>query len=180
MSHINFKKFLVSLFFLIFLGCSKTDPVTGEKIIIEPNPVKRAEEFRDKGGGLLGDIGKIGQNTSGGATVNFASSNVMWRATLKSLEFLPLLNADYAGGIIIYDWYSEAQNPQEQVKISIQFLSNELRSDSIKITTHKKICDNINRCINSLIDKKFNDNIKENIISTARSLKIEEAKKDKK
>jgi len=104
----------------------------------------------------------------------------MWRATLKSLEFLPLLNADYAGGVIIYDWYSESQNPQEQVKISIQFLSNELRSDSIKITAHKRICDNINRCINSAIDKKFNDDIKENIISTARSLRIEEAKKEKK
>ena len=180
MSHFNIKKFTFFGFFLIFIGCSKVDPVTGEKVNIEPNPVKRAEEFRDKGGGLFGDIGKIGQNTGGGAIVNFASSNVMWRATLKSLEFLPLLNADYAGGIIIYDWYSEAQNPQEQVKISIQFLSNELRSDSIKITAHKRICDNINRCINSTIDKKFNDDIKENIISTARSLKIEEAKKDKK
>ena len=180
MSHINIKKYTFYLIFLISLGCSKTDPITGEKVIIEPNPVKRAEAYRDKGGGLFGDIGKIGQSTSGGATVNFASSNVMWRATLKSLEFLPLLNADYAGGIIIYDWYSESQNPQEQVKISIQFLSNELRSDSIKITSHKRMCDNINRCINSPIDKKFNDEIKENIISTARSLKIEEAKKDKK
>ena len=180
MSHLNLKNSILCLFFLIFFGCSKNDPVSGEKVIIEPSPTKRAEAYRDKGGGLFGDIGKIGQNTSGGAVVNFASSNVMWRATLKSLEFLPLLNADYAGGVIIYDWYSESQNPQEQVKISIQFLSNELRSDSIKITAHKRICDNINRCINSAIDKKFNDDIKENIISTARSLKIEEAKKDKK
>jgi hypothetical protein len=180
MSHLKLKKIIFFLFFIVFFGCSKIDPVSGEKVIIEPNPIKRAEEYRDKGGGLLGDIGKIGQNTGGGGTVSFASSNVMWRATLKSLEFLPLLNADYAGGIIIYDWYSESQNPQEQVKISIQFLSNELRSDSLKITAHKRICDNINRCINSKIDKKFNDDIKENIISTARSLKIEEAKKDKK
>ena len=104
----------------------------------------------------------------------------MWRATLKSLEFLPLQNVDYAGGIIIYDWYSEASKPQEQIKISIQFLSNELRSDSIKIIAYKKICDNINRCVNSVLDTKFNDEIKTNIISTARSLKIEETKKDKK
>lgn len=180
MSHLNYKKSIFYIFFLIFLGCSKNDPVTGEKIIIEPSPTKRAEAYRDKGGGIFGDIGKIGQNTGGGAPVNFASSNVMWRATLKSLEFLPLQNVDYAGGVIIYDWYSEASNPQEQIKISIQFLNNELRSDSIKITAYKKICDNINRCVNSVLDKKFNEDIKENIISTARSLKIEEAKKDKK
>ncbi len=61
---------------------------------------------------------------------------------LKTLDFLPLLNADYSGGIIIYDWYSQTNNPKEQIKISVQFLSNELRSDSIKITAHKKICDN--------------------------------------
>jgi hypothetical protein len=180
MSHLNHKKSLLCLFFLIFFGCSKNDPVSGEKVIIEPSPTKRAEAYRDKGGGLFGDIGKIGQNTGGGAVVNFASSNVMWRATLKSLEFLPLQNVDYAGGIIIYDWYSEASKPQEQIKISIQFLSNELRSDSIKVTAYKKICDNINRCVNSVLDTKFNNEIKTNIISTARSLKIEETKKDKK
>ena len=180
MSQFNLKKFsLFALFIITFFGCAKVDPVTGEKIIIEPNPTKRAEAYRDQGGGLFGDISKIGQNT-GGAPVNFASSNVMWRATLKSLEFLPLQNVDYAGGIIIYDWYSEASKPQEQIKISIQFLSNELRSDSIKIIAYKKICDNINRCVNSVLDTKFNDEIKTNIISTARSLKIEETKKDKK
>ena len=123
MSQFNLKKFSLFAFFIItFFGCAKIDPVTGEKIIIEPNPAKRAEAYRDQGGGLFGDISKIGQNTSEGAPVNFASSNVMWRATLKSLEFLPLQNVDYAGGIIIYDWYSEASKPQEQIKISIQFL----------------------------------------------------------
>ena len=180
MSHLNFKKPTLCLLFLLFFGCSKNDPVSGEKVIIEPSPTKRAEAYRDKGGGLFGDIGKIGQNTGGGAVVNFASSNVMWRATLKSLEFLPLLNADYAGGVIIYDWYSESRNPQEQVKISIQFLNNELRSDSVKVTAHKKICDTMDRCTNSTLDQNFANLIKDSIIASARTLKIEEAKKEKK
>ena len=157
------------------VSCSSTNNDDGK--VLEPSPEKRAREFADKGGGIFGDINN---RKKGSTTFVFASSNILWRATLKSLEFLPMINADYSGGVIIYDWYSESQNPQEQVKISIQFLSNELRSDSIKITAHKRICDNINRCINSAIDQKFNDDIKENIISTARSLKIEEAKKDKK
>jgi hypothetical protein len=167
---------LISL--LLFLtNCSKTDPITDDIIRIEPNPDKRARDFADKGGGLFGDINN---RKSGSATIDFASSNVMWRATLKTLDFLPLSNTDYSGGIIIYDWYSQENNPREQIKISVRFLSNELRSDSIKITAHKKICDSADKCSNSTLDEKFSDTIKENIITSARSLKIEEAKKEKK
>jgi hypothetical protein len=104
----------------------------------------------------------------------------MWRATLKTLEFLPLSNTDYSGGIIVYDWYSQANNPREQIKISVRFLSNELRSDSIKITAHKKICDSNEKCSNAMLDQKFSETIKENILTSARSLRIEEAKKEKK
>jgi hypothetical protein len=163
---------------LIFLtNCSKTESTTGEIIRIEPNPDKRARDFVDKEGGIFGDINN---RKSGSTTVDFASSNVMWRATLKTLDFLPLSNTDYSGGIIIYDWYSQENNPREQIKISVRFLSNELRSDSIKITAHKKICDSADKCSNSTLDEKFSNTVKENIITSARSLKIEEAKKEKK
>jgi hypothetical protein len=82
--------------------------------------------------------------------------------------------------VIIYDWYSTENNPKEQIKISVQFLSNELRSDSIKITAHKKICQTVERCSNSALDQDFANSIKERIINSARILKIEEAKKEKK
>jgi hypothetical protein len=162
---------------LLTFSCAKIDPITGEKIIIEPDPVKKARDAAARSGGLLGDIG--GQKNSN-QTVNFGNSNVLWRATLKSLDFLPLISSDYSGGILIYDWYSENNNSKEQIKISIQFLSNELRSDSIKITAHKRICENIDKCSNLIVDQKFADTVKENIITVARSLKIEEAKKEKK
>ena len=176
-----FKKILIiSVFFSsILLSCSKTDPTTGEKVLIEVDPDKKAREFRDKGGGIFGDINKIGKSSSGG-NFEFASSNVLWRATLKSLDFLPLLNADYSGGIIIYDWYSQTNNPKEQIKISVQFLNNELRSDSVKITAHKKICETAERCSNSTLDQNFANSVKDSIINSARTLKIEEAKKEKK
>jgi len=96
------------------------------------------------------------------------------------LDFLPLLSADYGGGVIIYDWYSQTNNPSEQIKISIQFLNSELRSESIKITAHKKICDSADRCSNSTLDQNFANSIKDNIITSARTLKIEETKKEKK
>jgi hypothetical protein len=179
MSSFMRNNFIFALFLILLANCTKTDSVTGEKILIEPNPDKKAREFADKGGGIFGDINKVGKG-SGGGSFEFASSNVLWRATLKSLDFLPMLNADYSGGIIIYDWYSQTNNPKEQIKISVQFLNNELRSDSIKITAHKKICETVERCSNSTLDQNFANSIKDSIIASARSLKIEEAKKEKK
>lgn len=170
-----FFKFLLIL--LLFSACSKTDPVTGENKYIEPDLKKRLEQARDKDGGIFGNIGRRSNDQS---AVDFKSSNVLWRATLKSLEFLPLMNADYSGGVIIYDWYSNPSKPLEQIKISVQFLNNELRSDSIKIIAHKKICENINKCSNLEIDQQFASSVKESIINSARLLKIEEAKKEKK
>ena len=170
------KNILIYLIFIIFIGCSKTDPVTGEKVVIEPDVKKRAEAVARENS-IFGNIGGSGKNSN---TFDFATSNVLWRATLKSLDFLPLINADYTGGVIIYDWYSQTNNPKEQIKISVQFLNNELRADSIKITAHKKICESIDRCANSALDQNFANSIKENIIASARTLKIEETKKQKK
>ena len=171
------KGLLIISIILLTLSCAKTDPITGEKIIIEPDPVKKARETAARGGGLFGEIGA---QKSSGQTLNFGTSNVLWRATLKSLEFLPLISSDYSGGILIYDWYSQSNNPKEQIKISVQFLNNELRSDSIKVTAHKRICENVDKCSNLVVEQKFIDTVKDNIITVARSLKIEEAKKEKK
>ena len=175
------KNLLILTFVLIVLqGCSTVDPVTGEKVLIEPNPDKRAREFADKGGGIFGNLGKPGAIKPGSGTIDFASSNVLWKATLETLNFLPLLNADYTGGVIIYDWYTESSNSKEQIKVTVRFLSNELRSDSIKVTAHKKICENTDKCTITVLDQRFSESIKDNIIISARSLKIEEAKKEKK
>ena len=175
----KFNSYLLLLISFFLISCSNKDQSTGEIVRIEPNPDKKAREFADKGGGIFGDINKAGKS-SGGGNFEFASSNVLWRATLKSLDFLPLINADYSGGIIIYDWYSQTNNPKEQIKISVQFLNNELRSDSIKIIAHKKICETAERCSNSTLDLNFANSIKDSIITSARILKIEEAKKEKK
>ena len=168
------KIFLLS--FLLF-SCAKIDPVTGEKILIEQDGFKKARENADKGGGLFGTLGKDVQNRQGQGNVNFGNSNVLWRATLKSLDFLPLINADYSGGIIIYDWYSESSNSNEQIKITVKFLNNELRTESVEISSHKKICDQNQKCFTKKTDVDFNKSIKENILAEARKLRIAEEKK---
>ena len=177
----NFSKnSLKSLFFLTFLmillnHCAKTDPITGEKILEETDPAKKARDFAAKQGGLFGDIGK----NNSGTNFEFSTSNVLWRATLKNLDFLPLVNADYSGGIIVYDWYSN-KGENQSIKISVRFLSNELKSSSVVVAGHKKICDDLGKCFVEKLDNKFTEEIKESVIATARQIKIEDTKKDTK
>ena len=173
------KKSLIFLILLIFFtnNCAKVDPVTGEKILIEPNSKTKAENAAKDGKGIFGDI-SVGKKS---ATVfDFATSNVLWRATLKSLEFMPLINADYSGGVIIYDWYGENLDSNEQIKVSVRFMNNEIRSDSIEVLVHKKVCDTNVKCITTRIDKNFTSEIKDKILTSARQMKIEESKKENK
>ena len=169
---INYIKIFVILLFIV--QCAKIDPVTGEKVIIEPNTVEKARENARKGGGLFGDF-TGNKNTSN--TFEFSTSNVLWRATLNSLDFLPLINADYSGGIIVYDWFSN-KNDNQSIKISVRFLSNELKSSSVVIAGHKKVCDDMGKCFVEKLDNKFTNEIKESIILNARQIKIEDSKKD--
>ncbi len=170
----NNMKYLTILFLIfILLGCSKEGTV--EERQYEPDLKKRQEQARDKTGGIFGTLDRGKQSN----TFEFSTSNVLWRATLKSLDFLPLLNADYTGGIIITDWYNEKINSKESIKLTIKFLSNEIRSDSIEIIAHKKFCETIDRCQIGLLDKKFSQEIKDTIITNARAIKIAEEKKKK-
>ena len=109
-----------------------------KKTDVRDNPINDADKRQkniNEGKGirsvLMGNKGRSG-------SFDFASSNEMWRATLDILDFIPLSIADYGGGIIITDWYSDEKN--EAIKITVRFLSNEIRADGLDITIHKKNC----------------------------------------
>ena len=152
--------YYISLILILFFNqsCSKTDPMTGEKILIEPNPQKRAEAARDASGGIFGNIGKSDNSQT---TINFARTNVLWKATLKTLDFIPLQSVDYTGGVLITDWYSDEKNSGDFIKITIKFLDNEVRSNSINVTSHKKTCSKGNdNCPVIKLSENFNNEIK--------------------
>ena len=88
----------------------------------------------------MGGVGKDG------TTYTFASSNPMWRATLEILDFLPLANVDYSGGIITTDWYNEGTASNEAIKITIRFLTKEVTADGLRIIVHKKKCNIQQKC----------------------------------
>ena len=94
--------------------------------------------------------------SGGSGNFEFASSNELWRASLDTIDFMPLSSVNYSGGIIITDWYSE-QNENESIKITIRFLSNEVRSDALNIKIFHKICDKNFNCV--VREKKSSLNI---------------------
>ena len=100
----------------------------------------------------------------------FSSSNVLWRAALETLDFLPLANVDYAGGMIITDWYNDASASNESIKITVRFLSNEIRSDGINIIIHKRVCNESNICSTSKISSSLEKEIKDTILNLATKL----------
>ena len=115
----------------------------------------------------------------GGKDTNFsfASSNPLWRATLEKLDFIPLNNVDYAGGLIITDWYSDT-GQNEQIKIAVKFLTNEIRSDALDISIFKKVCNELNNCKTNKIKSEMNKQIKVSILKRATQLSKEAEKKD--
>ena len=103
-----------------------------------PEPEKRIQKNMEEGKGfrVMGNI-----NNRGG-TFDFASSNPLWIATLDTLDFMPLVSANYSGGIVITDWYGENNSPDESIKISVRFLTNEIRSDALDVNIFIKECSN--------------------------------------
>ncbi len=107
-----------------------------------PDPKERVKKNIEEGKGFR----LMGGNKSG-TTYEFASSNPLWQATLETLDFMPLASANYSGGIVITDWYSENNSPNESVKISVRFLTNEIRSDALDINVYIKKCsENLTSC----------------------------------
>ena len=116
-----------------------------------------------------------------GTTYEFASSNELWRATLDTIDFMPLTTANYSGGIIVTDWYSDNQNLNENIKITVRFLTNEIRSDALDLKIFYRKCDSSNKC--KIIQKEGNltKELKKEILKKATIYQqLTKAKKDKK
>ena len=128
-------------FSLITLNsCSKTDARK-----VSPNPKDRVKQNLEEGKGFRLDDALRGGNKKGGDFL-FASANELWRASLDTIDFMPLSSVNYSGGIIITDWYSDGNNLDESVKISIRFLTNEVRTDALDIKVFYKKCNQVASC----------------------------------
>ncbi len=142
--HKKFTTILASVFLLAATNsCGLWDPADARKV--SPNADERVKKNLEEGKGFrlstkLKGIGK------GGGDFEFASSNSLWRASLDIIDFMPLSTANYNGGLIVTDWYSEGSNTNESIKIQVRFLTNEVRSDALDIKIFYKNCSKIENC----------------------------------
>lgn len=168
---------ILSLVFILSHCAGEKDPVTGKKILREPNIFKKVEDNAKEGKGIIkGGIGGIGGPRE--TTYNFGTSNVLWRSTLKTLDFMPFQTVDYSGGVIITDWYSNGSD-NKQIKFSVNFLSDKLATESVNVNGFIKECEQ-NKCKTTKTSAETNTKIKFQILEYARKLSVEDAKKLKK
>tara|TARA_B100000035_G_C20981482_1_gene545634 strand:- start:615 stop:1178 length:564 start_codon:yes stop_codon:yes gene_type:complete len=140
----NFKSLILYLFLPFFLySCNgKLPGADARKIPYDPK--ERVKRNLEQGKGFSLDNAFGGGGKAG--NFEFASSNPLWQASLDTIDFMPLSSANYSGGILITDWYSDDQNSNESIKITIRFLTNEVRSDALDIKVFYKKCDNETNC----------------------------------
>ena len=154
--------------FLILINlnsCGIYRPVSAKDY--PPEPEKRIKKNLEEGRGFT----IMGQMNKKGGDFDFATSNEMWRASLDILDFMPLTSADYGGGLIITDWYSDQSNVNDSIKISIRFLSNEIRADALKINVFSKKCEKNVNCKISQSNPKIENELKVAILKRAAKYK---------
>ena len=161
----------LGLVFLNSCGLGKKLKDLHEPVDLRTSPLdpdERAKRNIKEGKGIsLGNFGKTNTN------YEFSTSNPLWRASLETIDFMPLATVDYSGGVIISDWYSDSQDQNDAIKITVRFLSNEVRSDSIKIIIHNKICKSSQNCEVNEIDSNIKFELRKSILAKAARLEKE-------
>ena len=147
---------------------------------VKDNPVnvnERVQKNIEEGRGI-----RFGKKGTSGGTFDFASSNELWRASIEILDFVPFTNASYSGGIIITDWFSgpsKVENEKRMLKITVRFLTNQIRADALNVSIHEKICklDSVNDCNLNKISSNLENEIKLAILKKAALLQKNKGKK---
>ena len=161
---------------LILTACGiyKHSPVKDNPVNVKDRVAKNIEEGR----GI-----RFGRKGAAGGVFDFASSNELWRASIDVLDFVPFTNASYSGGIIITDWFSgnsKTENEKRMLKITVRFLTNEIRADALKVNIHEKICklNTLNDCDINKISSNLENEIKLAILKKAALLEKNKFKKN--
>ena len=167
--------FKLLVIFLLISACNGKIPGADARKI-PPNAKDRVKKNMEEGRGFT----LMGSTKKNSGEFDFASSNELWRASLDTLDFMPLALANYSGGIIVTDWYSDGSSEDESVKISIRFLSNEVRADALIIKVFYKNCSMQNNCRVSDKSNELSSDLTGKILKRAASYKKQSQSKKKK
>ena len=158
--------YLIVILFLSSCGKDMFSFPSAKDVPIDVN--ERVQKNIEEGRGI-----SFGGPKKQGGVFDFASSNEMWRASIEVLDFVSFTNASYSGGIIITDWFSGNSKDEEtrsrELKITVRFLSNEIRADGLKVIVHEKLCSSIDKsdCQIQKIESEITNQIKLAILKKA-------------
>ena len=163
---------IVLLFFLSSCGIYKRSDIKDNPVNVDERVKKNIQEGRGF---------RFGKGATRGGDFDFASSNPLWRGAVDVLDFVPLTNASYSGGIIITEWFSaenNTENTNRELKLTVQFVSNEIRADAIKVLVFEKTCV-LNNCKTKKIKSKLEGELKLAILKKAALFEKDDFKKYK-
>ena len=172
----NLNNVVIALFITILLSSCNGKLPGGDARKFPDDPKLRVKKNIEEGRGFrLSDSIK-----KSGGVFEFASSNELWRASLDTIDFMPLASVNYSGGIIITDWYASGENSNESIKVSIRILTNEIRSDALDIKVFNRKCITPSNCVTSEKEGAINYELKKKILETAAIYKSQKKAKNRK
>jgi hypothetical protein len=174
---------LCSLGLLLLAGCAGTTvEVPG------PHYDTKAERDRVKYGSVLGEEydrgfllyssrrdGDTDADGGGGGAVGIGVNGYLWRASLETLDFMPLASADPFGGTIITDWYAPPEAPDERFKMTVYVLDRQLRADGVRVSVFRQVRGEDGTWVDAPIDPQTATGIEDRILTRARELRIASA-----
>ena len=176
---INYKKILALLLIFLFLNACNGKIPGADARKIPADPKERVKRNLEEGRGFK--LNDMLSNRGKSSVFEFASSNELWRASLDVIDFMPLASVNYSGGIIITDWYSNERSQNESIKITIRFLTNEIRSDALNIKVFTRKCkENLINCKYIESNKSLVAELKKEILKRATKIQLENKEKNNK
>lgn len=100
-----------------------------------------------------------------------SANSFLWQASLESLDFMPLAQADRSGGVIITDWFAPSETPDERFKVTVYILDSELRADALKVTVFRQV-DDPKGWVDAPVTKGTASGLEDNILTRARELRL--------
>jgi hypothetical protein len=163
----------LGLLLLGVAGCASADP---ETVYPRTDPAggsgtyaQKESVFGDQGLNLFGGESTPGPGAAGGG---IGVNSFLWRASLDTISFMPLVSADPFGGVIITDWYAPAESPGERVKITVYILGRELRADGIRAAVFRQRHDGNGNWVDAAVEKRTQIELEDAILTRARQLRV--------
>ena len=159
--------------FSLFLNACSGGAGSGETSYPKTREEKDDERIGKLGGG---DGIKLFGGSSSSATKGINVNSYLWRATLDTVYFMPLISADPFGGTVLTDWYQLSKDAKARYKINILIVGSYLRSDAIKVSVFKQKIDEAGNWVDDGSNKKMSVDIETKILTRARELRVHNIK----